>query len=63
METIKGKFFWKKRWYSFCGAHQKYDEKCNLCQCGNWHNVWLMTINEFFHDHCYYLWYWWATNI
>ena len=36
-----GKFFWRKRWYSICSAHQSHKEDCNMCNVGSWHNVWL----------------------
>lgn len=29
----------KEEWYSICSWHSEYDEKCDLCNCGEWRNV------------------------
>lgn len=54
----KGKYFWKKSWYSICSMHREHDETCNICKSGTWENNWLVVIDGFIHDHCYKLWYW-----
>lgn len=54
----KGKYFWKKTWYSFCSRHREYDDTCDICKSGTWENNWLLAIDSYIHDHCYKLWYW-----
>jgi hypothetical protein len=48
MKIVKGKFFWKKEWYSFCSTHQTYNPKCNRCNTGQYVNVWGNYINGIF---------------
>ena len=43
----KGKYFWKKEWYSICSIHHQHNEKCEMCNTGNWHNVLLGNILNF----------------
>ncbi len=56
---IKGKLFWKKRWYSICSTHADYQEDCPRCNVGGWHNMWLLSISNFFHTHFWNLWFYW----
>ena len=42
----KGIFFWKKRWFSICSAHQQYNKECSTCNVGSWANVWLNNITS-----------------
>jgi|AntAceMinimDraft_16_1070373.scaffolds.fasta_scaffold16553_3 hypothetical protein len=56
----KGKFFWKKRWYSICSIHYEYNKECPMCNAGTWSNVWGTAISSFFCDHLYKLWFWWV---
>lgn len=58
----KGKFFWKKRWYSICSAHMVYDKDCPRCNVGGWHNLWGLAIGGFFHDHFYKLWFYYQNG-
>lgn len=62
-KTVRGKWFWKKRWYSICSAHKDHNKDCQLCKTGSWHNVWLGAIEGFFHDHIYWLWYFFVNYI
>lgn len=63
MET-KGKFFWKKRYYSICSIHGlKPNSNCSLCKRGGWYNVWNLNISSFFHEHFTRVWCWWQNNI
>lgn len=62
-KTERGKFFWKEKWYSICSIHGIHDPFCKICQTGRWHNVWMTAISGFFHDHVYWLWYFWVNNI
>ena len=55
--TTKGKFFWKKRWYSICSAHVEYDENCPRCKVGAWHNMWGIAIDSFFCRYFYKIWF------
>lgn len=58
----RGKFFWKKRWFSICSAHMYYQEDCPRCNAGGWHNLWLLAISGFFHDHFYKLWFYYQNG-
>lgn len=62
-KSIKGKWIWKEKWYSICSIHMNYDKNCSMCTTGSWHNVWMLKINSWFHDHTYRLWRWWVNNI
>jgi len=59
----RGKFIFKESWWSYCSAHQTYDENCEICQSGNWHNNIMVAFSGFVHDHWYGLWYWWVNNL
>jgi hypothetical protein len=61
--TVKGKWFWKKRWLSICSAPEGHDKDCSRCKTGSWNNVWLLAISGWFHDNVYWLWVWWVNNI
>jgi hypothetical protein len=61
--AFRGKGFKKERWYSICSAHMNYDKDCPRCKTGSWHNVWLVAISGWFHDHIYWLWYFWVNYI
>ncbi len=41
---VKGKLWWKYKWYSFCSnSHfdlNGYDKNCPACNSGSWINVW-----------------------
>lgn len=41
---VKGKWFWKYRWYSICSKHRDYDKFCSMCCSGRWINVWSQQI-------------------
>ena len=56
----KGKFFWKKRWFSICSMHWDHDENCNMCNTGTWSNVWLSKISAWFFEHFPKLWIWYV---
>lgn len=43
----KGKFLFKKEWYSICSRHQQYESTCNICNHGSWRNVFLSKISHF----------------
>lgn len=42
----KGKFFYKKRWFSLCSAHLQYNYECINCNTGTWKNVWRTNIEK-----------------
>jgi hypothetical protein len=58
----KGKFFWKKTWYSFCSRHREYDETCNICTSGSWSNNWIHSIGNVIYKNCPTLWIWWLNR-
>lgn len=57
-----GKWWNKKRWYSFCSRHQIYNKNCNICNTGGWRNVWLGNISSFFYKVSPKLWIWWVNK-
>jgi hypothetical protein len=62
-ETVRGKGFKKKTWYSICSIHAVHNKNCNMCNTGNWQNNFMLAISGCFHDHVYWLWYFWVNNI
>jgi hypothetical protein len=58
----KGRFFWKKIWFSICSMHFDYNEECSMCRAGNWTNVWEWKIGGAIHDICPRLWRWWVNR-
>jgi hypothetical protein len=52
----KGKFLFKKQWYSICSRHQHYEWHCELCNIGRWHNIFLSKISHFIFNHFEKLW-------
>ena len=44
-----GKWLNKKRWYSICSMHHNINKDCNMCQAGNYHNVYLIKMQQIFH--------------
>ena len=59
---IKGKYFWKKQWYSICSKHTSHYDNCKLCDVGKWENTWSLKISTYFHQNFYYLWSWWQNT-
>lgn len=55
----KGKFFWRKSWYSICSVHFNYKNDCGMCNAGSWHYDILSKIDGIIHDHWYSLWFYW----
>lgn len=62
-KTVRGKGFKKKTWYSICSIHAIHNNNCNMCNTGSWQNNWINAISGWFHDHVYWLWYFWVNNI
>jgi hypothetical protein len=56
----QGKFFWRKRWYSYCSRHQIYNKECDICQHGSWVNVWGNHIGGWVYDIAPLFWIWWV---
>jgi len=56
----KGKFFWKKKWYSICSMHYEYNKDCNMCRTGVWKNVWSSNISEWIFDNFPNFWRWYV---
>ena len=63
IETIRGKGLKKQRWYSICSIHGNFNKDCHICNTGMWHNMALIKIESWFHDHIYWLWYFWVNYI
>jgi hypothetical protein len=36
----RGRFFWKKRFFSICSVHSRWEPTCKVCKHGSWMNVW-----------------------
>jgi hypothetical protein len=62
-EIFRGKGLKKQRWYSICSAHGNYNKDCNMCRTGSWENMRKLAIGGWFHDHIYWLWYFWVNYI
>jgi hypothetical protein len=56
----QGRFFWKKRWISFCSRHKKYQRYCDICNSGRWENVWVMWFSGKVYDYFPKFWIWWV---
>lgn len=37
--SVRGKLFWKERWFSICSAHIDRNPDCAQCDHGHWVNV------------------------
>jgi hypothetical protein len=44
----KGKFIFKKEWYSFCSIHHEYDEKCGACNGGSWYSIYRRKLEKIY---------------
>lgn len=62
-KTVKGKYLWKKRWYSICSTHQIYSKDCPRCNIGSWHSDWKQSITSWFFHNFPKFWIWWVNNI
>lgn len=58
----KGRFFWKKGWYSFCSKHYHHDFECKGCNSGTWEYVWIVKISNFIYKVSPGLWIWWNNS-
>ena len=56
----KGRFLNKKEWYSICSIHYEYDKTCNMCNAGQWVNVWGQKISSLFYSISKGAWIWWT---
>jgi len=61
--TVRGKGLRKQKWFSICSTHRDHDKNCPRCQIGSWNNVWKLAIEGWFHDHIYWLWYFWVNYL
>jgi len=43
---VKGRFFWKKEWYSICSMHREYNPDCSMCKSGSWQNILLVKLDS-----------------
>jgi hypothetical protein len=55
----KGKFIFKKQWYSICSMHYEYKEDCNCCNTGTWENIFIHKIGSFIYKKFPKFWIWW----
>jgi hypothetical protein len=56
----KGKYFWKKEWYSICSMHRDGKDGCPMCETGKWVNVWMHNVSSFIYGNWPNFWRWWA---
>ncbi len=56
----KGRFLWKKEWYSLCSAHQEFNADCNTCKSGRWVNTTGQAISIFIFNISPGFWRWWV---
>lgn len=52
----------KRRWYSYCSAHQKFSDACNMCASGRWHNCWKTAVSGLIFKLFPSLWIWWVNR-
>lgn len=57
-----GKFWSKRRWFSICVKHGKYDKDCKLCNIGGWTNVWKWKIGSVLYKSTPRIWIWWMNK-
>jgi len=53
-----GRFWNKKRWYSYCSAHQIYNKDCKICNGGHYVNIWKLKTNGLIHNISPRVWMW-----
>jgi hypothetical protein len=58
----KGKFIFKKQFYSYCSMHFDEDKDCFACQHGQWSNIILDKIGHFIFKHFPKLWIWYVNK-
>ena len=60
---VRGKLWWKEEWYSICSMHGgNHQEDCNMCNTGNWVNVWMHNIGSIIYKLFPNLWRWWVNR-
>ena len=55
----RGKYLNKEQWLSLCSKHYNHDKDCELCNAGNWHNVFKLKISRAFYKLSPKIWIWW----
>ena len=58
----RGRFWWKKEWYSICSGHEPDETKdtCPRCLTGTWVNVWSHFFGHIFYTLLPSVWRWWV---
>ena len=49
MRKTRTKYFLKQEWYSFCSAHNYYNDNCENCSKGTWKFLFILKISQFFY--------------
>ena len=55
----KGRWFWRRDWYSVCSSHQRVRHDCARCRTGHWHYRWLRRIDGVIYQRYPRFWVWW----
>jgi hypothetical protein len=53
---VRGKWLFKKVWFSICSKHDIYQHDCDLCNAGMWENLIKVKITNWFFKLCPGLW-------
>lgn len=61
-KQFRGHLFWKKRWHSFCSAHQIINKDCPTCAAGSWSNVWSNYVSNLIFKLFPRLWRFWKSK-
>lgn len=59
---IRGKWFKKEIFFSFCSIHYIPEKSCKICNTGIWENYYTWKIKSFMHKYFYKLWFWYVNK-
>lgn len=58
----RGRFPFRRTWYSICSMHYYHDESCDLCKTGDWSNDVRHWLGGRVFRYCPRLWRWWVNR-
>lgn len=62
MGTVRGKLWWKERYFSICSAHYEHKDDCKTCNTGTWTNVWKWKMGGVIFKVMPKVWIWWMNR-
>ena len=51
----RNRFLFKEEFYSICSRHQYPKDDCNMCNSGQWCNIYIRVVDHFIHEHFKFL--------